>query len=223
MKSFIKSTLCLVMFLLVAPALFAQDTLKYHSFSLGMTLSEILTETDQKPADVRILHQSPVLLQDLRWWPLSLSARHQSNSVEQILFSFYNGELYKMFVTYDSLAVKGLRDADVIQSLSAKYGTPVKVVSEQSIQALDRSEEKQVIIATWENSLCTFNLVHLTYSQGFGLVIFSKVRNPQAETAEAQSISLEEQQRPEKEADQLKKDGDELEAARQKNIRTFQP
>jgi hypothetical protein len=40
MKSFINSTLCLVMFLLVAPVLFAQDTLKYHSFSLGMTLSE---------------------------------------------------------------------------------------------------------------------------------------------------------------------------------------
>ena len=73
MKSFINSTLCLVMFLLVAPVLFAQDTLKYHSFPLGMTLSEILAATDQKPADVRILHQNPVLLQELRWWPLSLA------------------------------------------------------------------------------------------------------------------------------------------------------
>jgi len=47
---------------------------------------------------------------------------YQSDTVEQILFSFYNGELYLMSVTYDQTATKGLTEEDMVKSISAKYG-----------------------------------------------------------------------------------------------------
>ena len=42
------------------------------------------------------------MIQELTWWPPNIPGTfYQSDSVEQILFSFYNGELYKISVTYD--------------------------------------------------------------------------------------------------------------------------
>ncbi len=40
----------------------------------------------------------------------------------QILFSFYNGALYRMLLTYEDSATKGLTDDDMIRIVSAKYG-----------------------------------------------------------------------------------------------------
>jgi len=52
---------------------------------------------------------------------------YQSDTVEQILFSFYNGELYKISVTYDRSSTEGLTEEDMVKSISAKYGPPTYV------------------------------------------------------------------------------------------------
>jgi hypothetical protein len=60
-------------------------------------------------------------------------------------------------------------------------------------------------------------------SNHFGLVIYSKRVNAEAEIGIVQGMKLEEQERPEREADQKKKEADDLEAVRQKNQKTFHP
>jgi hypothetical protein len=42
--------------------------------------------------------------------------------VREILFSFYNGELYKISATYERSAIEGLTAEDLAQSISEKYG-----------------------------------------------------------------------------------------------------
>src|SRR6201987_2732535 len=100
MKTIRSSTLCLVVLLLLAPLLRAQDLSKYRHFTLGMSLTRVLERTDKKMADVKVLHSRPALMQEVTWWPPNIpGASFQSDTVEQILFSFYNGELYKISVT----------------------------------------------------------------------------------------------------------------------------
>jgi hypothetical protein len=53
--------------------------------------------------------------------------------------------------------------------------------------------------------------------------MFSKRLDAQAEAAIAKSIKLEGQEVPQKEIDRQKKETDDLEAARQKNRKTFRP
>jgi hypothetical protein len=53
MKTLRSSILCLVILLLVAPLLRAQDLSKYRHFTLGMNLTNLLEHTEQKLTDVR--------------------------------------------------------------------------------------------------------------------------------------------------------------------------
>ncbi|PYT48580.1 MAG: hypothetical protein DMG43_16850, partial [Acidobacteria bacterium] len=82
---------------LTATLLRAQDLSKYRHFTLGMSLTRVLERTDQKMANVKPIHGRPAVVQELNWWPPNVPGNSfQSDSVEQILFSFYNGELYKI-------------------------------------------------------------------------------------------------------------------------------
>src|SRR5438445_13182955 len=99
MKTIRCSILCFVVLLLTSPLLRAQDLSKYRHCTLGMSLTRVLERTDQKMADVKAIHGRPALVQELNWWPPSRpGSSFQADPVEQILFSFYNGELYKISV-----------------------------------------------------------------------------------------------------------------------------
>jgi hypothetical protein len=67
-------------------------------------------------ADVKVIHRHPVL-QEVTWWPPKLpGTSFRSDTVEQILFSFYNAELYKISVTYDRTSTEGLTAEDMVKS-----------------------------------------------------------------------------------------------------------
>src|SRR5438309_3005270 len=94
--------LCLVVSLVAAPLLHAQDFSKYRSFALGANLATVLKNTDQKLVGVRVTHTGWILFQGLTWWSAKRSgACNRCESVEQMLFSLYRGELYRMCVTCD--------------------------------------------------------------------------------------------------------------------------
>src|SRR5436305_14507779 len=123
MKTIRSSILCLVVLLLLAPLLRAQDLSKYRHFALGMSLTRVLNRTERQMADVKVVHGRPALIQELTWWPPTLPGiSYQSDTVEQILFSFYNSELYKISVTYDRTSTEGLTEEDMVKSISEKYG-----------------------------------------------------------------------------------------------------
>jgi len=222
MKTIRNSILSLMILLLTVPVLCAQDLSKYRSFSLGAKLPSVLRLTDQKLADVTGTHG--ITFQELTWWPPSAQGTPRSpDSVEQILFSFYNGELYRIAVTYDQGSTEGLTADDMVKSISAKYGPPAIVTPIVEAGTISRYEEKEKSVATWENAQCSFNLVRSTFTDRFGLVIYSKLINSQAQLANLEATKLDLQEGPQREVDRQKKQADDLEIARQKNRKSFRP
>ncbi|HEY6946273.1 MAG TPA: hypothetical protein VI431_14130 [Candidatus Acidoferrum sp.] len=223
MKKLRSSILCLVL-VLTAPLLCAQDFSKYRHFTLGMNLTTLMERTGQKMADVKTIHGRPALIQELTWWPPNIPGTSlQSDSVEQILFSFCNGELYKISVTYDSSSTAGLTEGDMVKAISAKYGPATIVPPEIGIGADTAYDTKQKAVASWEDAQYSLKLVRSSFSDVLGLVVFSKRADAQAELAIAEAVKLDEQEGPKREAERQKKQTDDLEMARRKNQKGFRP
>src|SRR6267142_3283827 len=129
MKAIGSSILCLGAVLLAAPSLRGQDFSKYRSFSLGTNLATVLKHTDKKLADVTVTHEGRPLFQEVTWWPPNIPGpSFRADSVEQVLFSFYNGELYKITLTYDQTSTEGLTSQDMVTYIAGTYGPAKSVV-----------------------------------------------------------------------------------------------
>lgn len=224
MKELRSSILFLSALLLMTTTLRAQDFSKYRGFSLGASLTTVLKQTNQNVADVSVAHGAPSLIQEVTWWPPNLSGTsYRSDSVEQILLSFHDGTLYKMSVTYDQASTEGLTSGDMVKSISAKYGPTTSVAPVFDSTSKDNYDAKGRLVASWEDSQNSFNLVRSSFTGHFGLVIYSKRANAEAELAIVEALKLEKQDGPKREAARQKKEIDDLEVARLKNQMTFRP
>jgi len=224
MKTLRGSVLCFVVLLFLVPLLSGQDLSKYRDFTLGMSLTKLLERTDQKMTHVKTIHSRPALIEELNWWPPKASGTSlQSDSVERVLFSFYNGELYKISVTYDRLSTDGLTEEDMVRSISVKYGHATITAPELDPAVNGRYDSKQKPVASWEDAQYSVNLVRSSFNDVLGLVVFSKRANAEADAATAEAVKLDQQEGPKREADRLKKQTDDLQVTRERNQRSFQP
>ncbi|HXM94435.1 MAG TPA: hypothetical protein VOA64_09310 [Candidatus Dormibacteraeota bacterium] len=214
----------LVMILLSAPLVRGQDLSKYRNFSLGMSLPELSSQVDLRPLQTKLIQKHPAVIQELTCWPGGSSDySSQTDSVSQIFFSFYNAELFRILVTYDQDATHGLTAEDMVQAISTTYGTATRPAGEISFPTNELYRSTQKVIARWEDSQYSVNLVRSRFLNSFALVMFSKRLDTQANAAIAKSVRLEGQEDPQKEIDRQKKETDDLEAARQKNRKIFRP
>ena len=165
------------MVVLCDPLIHAQDLSKYRNFSFGMSAASVSKLAEERPADVIVIHERPALIQQLTWYPpLPFESVRPAEPVQKVLFSFYNGELYRMLVTYDSDAVRGLTSEDMIRMLSAKYGTAAKPAAEVNFPTErrlpgngkgDRSLGRPAIFIE------PLPVLHVRYT--FAVVMFAKV------------------------------------------------
>ena len=224
MRSLVVCFLMVIVILLSISPVHAQDLSRYRNFSFGMTVAEVAKQIDQKPSNAAVLHEDPALIQELSWLPpQSYGSSRPAEPVNEILFSFYNGTLYRMLVTYEDSATKGLTDEDMIRVVSAKYGVatrPVAAVVNFPMNPSYKATEK--VIARWEDSQYSLNLFR-SYVDTFAIVMFSKELDAQAGISIAESLKLEQQEAPQKEAARAKKTADDAELERQKNIKTLRP
>lgn len=225
MKTLRCATLCLVALLLTPPWLRAQDLSKYRDFTLGMSLTNVLERTGQKNNDVKTIYSRPALIQELTWWPPKASGVSlRSDNIERILFSFNRGELYKISVTYDRLSTEGLTEEDMVKSISAKYGPATIAAPELGAAGNSRFEySKDKIVASWEDAQYSVSLVRSSFNDVLGLVALSKRANAAAESAVTEAVKLDEQEGPQREADRVKKQMDDLQVTREKNQKSFRP
>ena len=224
MKMIRRGAIALVMVMLSAPTIYGQDLSKYRNFSFGTTLASLSKQVDRHPIDAEVIHQQPALIQELTWYPPQpYGSSRPAEPVEKILFSFDNGELYRMLVTYDSSAIKGLTDEDMIGVVSAKYGTATKPVADVNFPTHSAYRSTEKVVARWEDSQYSFNLFRSSASNTFAIVMFDKRLDAQAGVSIAESIQLERQAAPQKEAARVQKETDDLEGERQKNIKSLRP
>ena len=216
--------ICLAMSLFSVPLVCGQDLSKYRNFSLGTSVADISKQVNATPGEMSVIHQSPAVIQELTWWAVP---SHQSSAtadpVQEILFSFYNGELYRIVATYDSASTQGLTAADMVEAVSAKYGTATRPVAATSPTPIVTYGGTGVTIAFWEDSQYSLTLSRSPLANTYQLVMFSKQLNGQAEAAIAAASKQEREDAPQTEIARVKKEADDLETMRQANLKAFRP
>jgi hypothetical protein len=226
MKMILKSAIVAMLVLITGSVISAQDLSKYRKFALGTSLPALLKQTGQDSREVSVDHQSPALIQEMTVWPVDGSYSSSSanrDPVLQILFSFYNGRLYRMAVTYDRLSMEGLTEDDLVKAISLRYGTGRRFYPEINLVAPDVIESADEVIARWESPLNSVSLVQSNGMNSFRLIVLSKQLDAQAETAITSAVKLETDEAPQQEVDRQNQEAVDLEAARQKNLTGFRP
>ena len=224
MKTMRSAVLCFVVLILTAPMLRAQDFSKYRNFSLGTNLAAVLKHTDQRLVDVKSTHDGSLLFQELTWRPANgMGVVSRSESVDELVFSFYKGELYKMVVTYERASTEGLTADDMVKSIAAKYGPPTSITLEIDSAGNEQYDLRQKPVASWEDSQYSFNLVRSSFSNAFQLVIYTKRVNADAEAALAQVVKVDELEAPQRAVARQKKEAEAIELTREKNQKSFRP
>ena len=211
----------------IAPSIDAQDLSRYREFQFGMDLPAIAKLADVKPSAAKVIHQRPALIQELEWQPQLSLYSSQADPVRAIFFSFYNGELFRIVVNYDRYKTEGLTTEDVVEAMSAIYGTATRPAAEITFSSSQVYNDSEVVIARWEDSQYSFNLFRSSYQPTFGIVGFSKRLDALARAAIAEAIRLDEQEAPQREIERQKKqdakDRAEAAKARLANKPNFRP
>jgi hypothetical protein len=224
MKVMRNMVVSLFLILLSAPLIFGQDLSKYRIFSLGPSLAELSKQVGPYSHTTSLIHQRPAVIQEMTFWTLSSSRSPLGvEPSSQILFSFYNGVLYKIVVIYDRDATKGLTDDDMVQAVSARYGAATRFYPELNFPTHNTYASTDIYIARWEDSQNSVNLFLSSNRSSFQLAIFSKQLDAQAKAAILESEKLEKQVALQVEIGRPKREADELEVARQINQKTFRP
>jgi hypothetical protein len=198
----------------------AQDLSRYRDFQFGMNLPTVAKQADLKQSDAKAVHQRPAIIEELEWRPQSFlrtSPQPQGDPVKDVLFSFYNGELFRMVVNYDPDRTQGLTNDDMVGAISATYGTAsrptAKTISFSSAQGYSETEK---VMARWEDSQYSFNLFRSSYQPSFGMVVFSKRLDALARLAVVEAIRRDEQEAPQREIERQKKEDQETRATEEK-------
>ncbi|MGA7853472.1 MAG: hypothetical protein WCA15_09110 [Candidatus Acidiferrales bacterium] len=224
MKMIRKVAISLALVWLTTPLISAQNLASYRKFALGTSLAALSKQIGQDPHQATLIHQSPAVIQELKYWPVETSySAVPAEPVSQILFSFYNGELYRIAVTYDQNAIEGMTEDDLVRAVSARYGTGTRLYPEINLPTLDPYMSPEKIVARWDDPQSSVILFRANGLDSFGLVVSSKRLDAEADAAIAESVKLDDEQAPQKEIDRQKKVADDLDTARLKNIKTFRP
>ncbi|MGH9427430.1 MAG: hypothetical protein ACRD2L_14150 [Terriglobia bacterium] len=195
-----------------------QDLSRYREFQFGMSLPAVAKKAGVKPSDAKAVHQRPAIIQELQWRPQHfLSASPQSDPLKDVLFSFYNGELFRMVVNYDPDKTQGLTNDDLVRAMSATYGIATrpsaKTISFSSAQGYSETEK---ILARWEDAQYSFNLFRSSYQPNFGMIVFSKQMDALARLAIVNSIRLDQQEAPQRDVERQQKEDRENRASEEK-------
>jgi hypothetical protein len=174
-------------------------------------LAGISKQVDRRPIDAEVIYQKPGLIQELSWYPsITFYSLQPAEPVDKVLFSFYNGVLYRMLVVYDSSAVKGLTNEDMVRVVSAQFGTADRSGANLNFPTNPPYAANEKVIARWEDRQYSLNLIRSSASDTFAIVIFDKQLDAQAGVSIAESVQLERQEAPQKEVDRVKRKADDL-------------
>ena len=203
----------------------AGDLSHYREFQLGMNLSVAAKQAGMKPSGAKLVHEGQAVIQELEWLPrYSSGSTFQADPVKAGLLFFYNGELFRIVVTYDHYKVEGMTASDMIQAISATYGIATRPAAQIPYHSIYREVEQ--VIARWEDSEYSYNLVQ-PGDRSFVLILYSKQMNALAEAAIGEGVRLDAGEAPQREIELQKKQQEDgrlvLEKARTVNKPNFRP
>jgi hypothetical protein len=209
-----------------------QELSHYRNFALGSNVASVSTLADGGSSAVKTIHQRPALLQDLEWRPsrwATASTAASTDPVEQILFSFYDDQLFRVVVDYSHQRTEGMTRADMIEAISTVYGTPLARTPQAPARVASRLEtESGSVLARWGDAKYAVVLYQTeAYGSAFRLIVKDAHLADLARNAETRALRLDDQEAPQKEIARQKKQREEESTAAAKarvvNKRVFRP
>jgi hypothetical protein len=118
------SALCVVVAICTASA---AELSRYREFDLGSSVEAVTAVTRTAERDLKTIHSRPALLQEVAWQPRYMSGAPVADrgSINEIVFSFVDDQLFRMTVVYDRSRTSGLTNADMIAALTDLYGAAI--------------------------------------------------------------------------------------------------
>ena len=218
--------------LAVAPhGLEGQGVAQYRDFTLGSDLAAVCDRAGVAASEAKTIHERPAVLQDLEWRParwIGGSTAVSTDPVEQVLFSFYNNQLFRIVVDYNNDRTEGMTESDMVDALSAVYGAPVKRTAGAGHAASRVETESGSPVARWGDAQDAVVLYrNSSYRESFRLIVTATALDDLARKAVVQAARLDEQDAPQREIARQKKERDDgravAEKARAANKAAFRP
>lgn len=218
--------------MLVAPLLWASllgaaDLSRYRGVQIGTTLEIAAKHAEAQQSEAKLVHQRPAVIQELEWrrrFSYKVNAK-EVDPVRDSLLRFYNGELFQIVTTYDRDKVKGMTEADMVDAISLTYGTATKPAVEIPYQS--NYGEVASVLARWEDSDYSHDLIRTGDRSSFALVLSNKRLNALAQAAIVEAVRLDAIEAPQRQINLQKlqdaKDRLELDKARSENRPNFRP
>lgn len=199
----------------------AQELTRYRTFELKSSVASVLTATGAPATQVKTVHQRPVVMQDLewrpsRWMPGLITA--STDPVDQIVFTFYDDQLFRIVVDYSHDRTTGLTEADLVEAISTMYGMPlVPTAKARAHVPTPADADPGTIIAKWGDAAHDIALYRTpSYGATWRLIVTDASIEMLARRAEAQAQKLEAIEAPQKELDRQMQERERERAAADK-------
>jgi hypothetical protein len=204
----------------------AQDLSRYREVAFGSRVSTVVANTGTRSADVKVIYQRPALIQELTWRPQYAINRPvgRSEAAREVTYRFVDDQLFSIIVVYDPRLVAGLTNVDIIDAVSAVYGsaTLTPAASKPPVLAPAGSINDTTAIARWQAGDYEFTLMREVYPETFRLIGVSRQLAAAARTAEIEATRLDQQEAPRRLAEQAVADAERKRAAEDRTRTTNQ-
>ena len=183
----------------VSAAAVAGDLSQYRGFHFGMELPVVAKQAGVSVSQAKVIHNRPVLIQELEWRPENLGPSPRKEAVSEVVFGFYSGELYRIEVKYDRYETEGLTSEDIVEAVSTKYG-PVTSLPVRVKPSEEHYGDQDEVVARWEDPQYSFDLVRSSYGPTFKLVGVLKKLDSSAQASAQEADRLDIQEEPQRDA-----------------------
>ena len=188
-----------LLFGVMSAATLTGDLSKYRNFELGTDLSTVAGQMAANPSQAKVIHRRPALIQELEWRPQPLGSSSQTEPAKEVVFSFYDGKLFRIVVGYDRYETEGLTADDFVDAISATYGPGARPAAPVKVAPGSYGEQEE-ILAQWQDSQYRFDLIRSSYGPTFRLVGVMKRLEAPAQAATLEAKRLDDQEAPQRDA-----------------------
>ena len=188
----------------------AADLSTYRQFHFGADLPTVATQAGLTVLDSKVVSRRPAVIETLEWQPQRAAL---PNSIENVVLTFYNNQLSRMVINYQRQRTEGMTTEDMIDSISATYGTPTR--PDATVVLPSYNDERVKVLARWEDADYSLNLVH-SFLASYTLIAVSKPLEASAVSALAESLKLDREEAPAKELLRTNKEATDAKAALEK-------
>ena len=184
------------------------------------------TQAGVDPSQAKAIHIRPAMIQELTWSPQPLGGSSETEAAKEVVFSFYDGQLFRILVDYDRYQTEGLTTDDMIDAFSASFGIAAKTSGLGKV-ARGRYGNQEEVLAQWQDPEYRYDLFRSAFGPSYRLIGVQKGLDVQAQAATLEAKRLDDQEAPQRDAARIASQEEaatnKLERARLVNKPKFRP